>query len=61
MVAIHGEYDSHSYEGVEKPLSRVVKNFKFILLKDCGHYPWNERYARSEFFKKLLEEIDFGN
>jgi pimeloyl-ACP methyl ester carboxylesterase len=59
VVAIHGEYDPHPYEGVEKPLSKVIKNFKFILLKDCGHYPWNERYAKSEFYENLLKELRF--
>lgn len=58
VVAIHGEYDSHSYEGVEKPLSRVIENFKFLLLKDCGHYPWNELYAKDNFYNLLLNEIN---
>lgn len=57
VIAIHGEYDSHAYEGVEKPLSRVVENFKFILLKDCGHYPWNELYAKDKFYEILHHEI----
>lgn len=57
VVAIHGEYDSHAFEGVEKPLSTVIENFKFILLKDCGHYPWNEVYAKDEFYQILKAEI----
>jgi len=58
VIAVHGEYDPHAYEGVEKPLSKVIEDFKFILLKDCGHYPWNERFAREQFYKILFEEID---
>ncbi len=57
VVAIHGEYDSHTFEGVEKPLSTVIEDFKFILLKDCGHSPWNEVYAKDEFYQILREEI----
>lgn len=57
VTAIHGEYDSHPYEGVDKPLSRVIKNFKFMLLKDCGHYPWNETYAKERFYEILNSEI----
>ncbi len=57
VTAIHGDYDSHAFEGVEKPLSSVIENFKFILLKDCGHYPWNELYAKDKFYQILNEEI----
>ena len=57
VVAIHGDYDTHPAEGVKAPLSRVLKNLKFILLEKCGHEPWTERYARDEFFRILREEI----
>ncbi len=59
VTAIHGEYDSHSFEGVEKPLSKVIKDFKFILLKDCGHYPWNELYAKNKFYEIVFAELDW--
>lgn len=57
VVAIHGDYDPHLAEGVEKPLSAVVKDFTFFLLKNCGHVPWNERQARDRFFEILREEL----
>ena len=57
VTAIHGDYDSHPFEGVEEPLSKVIKDFKFILLKDCGHYPWNELYAKNEFYKIVYTEL----
>ncbi|MFQ5342817.1 MAG: alpha/beta fold hydrolase, partial [Anaerolineae bacterium] len=37
VVAIHGDYDPHPPEGVQKPLSTVLKDFRFVLLKNCGH------------------------
>lgn len=58
MVAIHGEYDSHSWEGVKKPLSKVIENFKFILLENCGHTPWNEIYAKDVFYEILFQELE---
>ncbi|WP_346938804.1 alpha/beta hydrolase [uncultured Clostridium sp.] len=58
VIAIHGEYDSHSFEGVEKPLTRTIKDFKFILLKDCGHNPWNEVYAKDKFYEIIFSELD---
>lgn len=57
VIAIHGDYDPHLAEGVKEPLSRVLKDFEFILLKKCGHEPWLERYAKDEFFKVLRREI----
>ncbi len=57
VVAIHGDYDPHPAEGVQKPLSAIVKSFRFILLKNCGHKPWIERQARDEFFRVLKEEV----
>jgi pimeloyl-ACP methyl ester carboxylesterase len=57
VVAIHGDYDVHLPEGVRKPLARVLKDFRFILLEKCGHEPWREKYARDEFFRILRKEI----
>jgi pimeloyl-ACP methyl ester carboxylesterase len=57
VVAIHGEYDTHPFEGVKNPLIRVIRDFKFILLKDCGHYPWNETYGKNLFYKILYTEL----
>jgi len=57
VVAIHGDYDPHLPEGVKGPLSRILKDFKFILLEKCGHYPWLERSARDRFYNILKNEI----
>lgn len=57
VVAIHGDYDPHPAEGVQKPLSTVLKSFRFILLKNCGHLPWIEKEARDKFYEILREEL----
>lgn len=58
VIAIHGNYDTHPAQGVEEPLSKLLKKkFKFISLDQCGHYPWKERYARSRFFEVLETEL----
>ena len=57
VVAIHGDYDPHLAKGVRGPLSRVLKDFKFILLEKCGHEPWMERYARDKFYEIIRKEI----
>ncbi len=57
VVAIHGDYDPHPYEGIKKPLSQIVLNFKFVLLKNCGHDPWLEKEAKEKFFEVLQREF----
>jgi pimeloyl-ACP methyl ester carboxylesterase len=57
VLAIHGDYDPHPWQGVKIPLEERIPEFKFILLQKCGHYPWKEKYARELFFEKLIEEL----
>lgn len=57
VVVIHGDYDPHPFEGVREPLSRILKDFRFILLEKCGHKPWIEREAKERFYDLLEEEI----
>jgi pimeloyl-ACP methyl ester carboxylesterase len=57
VVAIHGDYDPHPAAGVVEPLSRILKDFRFILLEKCGHRPWLERSARDRFYNILKQEL----
>lgn len=57
VTAIHGDYDPHPAEGVNKPLSSILIDFNFILLKNCGHKPWAEKYARKEFYTVMQNEL----
>jgi pimeloyl-ACP methyl ester carboxylesterase len=56
VTAIHGDYDPHPAVGVEGPLRKVLEDFNFVLLKDCGHYPWKEKKASEKFFEVLYKE-----
>lgn len=58
VVAIHGDYDPHPWKGVRDPLSGIVREFRFILLDNCGHKPWIEKQARERFYEILKEEIN---
>jgi len=61
VVVIHGDYDPHPYEGVKEPLSRILKNSKFIFLKNCGHHPWAEKEAKDKFYEILDKELQDSN
>lgn len=58
VVAIHGDYDPHPYEGVKLPLTAAIKDFKFFILEKCGHTPWIEKEARDKFYQILRDEVD---
>jgi len=57
IVAIHGDFDPHPAEGVQYPLARIIRNFRFLLLKNCGHKPWIEKHAKEKFFSLLRAEL----
>ena len=57
VVAIHGAHDPHPARGVEEPLRNTLRGFRFVLLDRCGHTPWLERQARTEFFGVLEEAL----
>jgi pimeloyl-ACP methyl ester carboxylesterase len=57
VIAIHGDYDPHPVEGIQKPLEKTVKDFRCLVLEKCGHTPWTERYARKRFFELLNSEL----
>jgi pimeloyl-ACP methyl ester carboxylesterase len=57
VVAIHGAFDPHPAEGVRDPLTARLDQFRFILLRDCGHTPWMERKARTEFYAVIESEL----
>jgi len=58
VVAIQGDYDPHLAEGIKESLSRVLKDFRFILFENCGHQPWIERAARDKFYSILRNEVE---
>ncbi len=57
VVAIHGDYDPHPAEGVIKPLSGILSDFKYFVLPNCGHEPWIEKQARHRFFEIVRQEL----
>jgi pimeloyl-ACP methyl ester carboxylesterase len=57
VVAIHGDWDPHPAEGVNDPLTRVLADFRFVLLEKCGHRPWIERNAAEHFYEVLATEL----
>ncbi|MHA1611303.1 MAG: alpha/beta fold hydrolase [Promethearchaeota archaeon] len=57
VVAFHGDYDPHPADGVRIPLKKRLKEFRFFLLEKCGHKPWTEKNARSDFFQLMKSVI----
>jgi pimeloyl-ACP methyl ester carboxylesterase len=57
VVAIHGDRDPHPAEGVQEPLAANLKDFRMIMLEQCGHTPWRERQVMERFYEILEEEL----
>jgi len=57
VIAIHGDYDPHPPEGVSGPLGVRLQDFKFHLVRNCGHHPWEEKLAKEEFLSILTNCI----
>ncbi len=57
VVVIHGDYDPHPLEGIEKPLSSILSDLKMVTLKNCGHRPWLEKQAKDAFYEVLKSEL----
>lgn len=57
VIAIHGSFDPHPYQGVQEPLATVINNFTFILLDKCGHEPWIERHAKDQFMNLISTHL----
>ncbi len=57
VIAIHGDYDPHPIKGIKEPLSRVLNDFKTIIIPKCGHHPWFEKKTKNLFYKILQSNI----
>ncbi len=58
VSAFHGEYDLHSFNGVNTPLKTNLSDFRAYLLAKCGHKPWLELEAKNRFYDLLKYEIN---
>jgi len=57
VLAIQGKCDPHPAEGVAEPLSRVISDFRMVILDKCGHTPWRERHAAQRFYEIINGEM----
>lgn len=60
VFAIHGEQDPHPAAGVQDPLGARLRDFRMVVLPQCGHEPWRERQAREPFYLLLEQELADG-
>jgi pimeloyl-ACP methyl ester carboxylesterase len=53
VILIHGDFDPHPFEATDDILRSRIRDYRAVLLLDCGHRPWVERAAREKFFRVL--------
>ena len=57
VLAIHGDYDSRPSAGVRLPLQAALPSAAFVEIRQCGHKPWQEIYAKDEFYRLIQKAI----
>jgi pimeloyl-ACP methyl ester carboxylesterase len=57
VVAIHGDSDPHPVAGIQEPLAAHLRDFRMVMLEQCGHTPWREKHARERFYAALEDEL----
>ena len=58
ITIIHGAQDPHPSQGVTAPLARLQIPFTKNILPRCGHTPWIEKHARTDFFRLLRAALN---
>jgi pimeloyl-ACP methyl ester carboxylesterase len=53
VLMLHGAVDPHPGSMVRASLQPHIPHLEYREWEQCGHYPWLERAARSEFFAVL--------
>jgi len=54
---IHGDSDPTPIGGVVDPVRDELTDLKWYEISRCGHDPWKEKYARSEFWRIVSAEL----
>jgi pimeloyl-ACP methyl ester carboxylesterase len=53
VLMLHGNYDPHPGLMIYDSLRPFIRKLEYRELDRCGHSPWLERFARTEFFSTL--------
>ena len=58
VLMLHGDYDPHPGKLTKDLLQRYIPQLEYHELEKCGHSPWEEKFAREEFFTILHEWLE---
>lgn len=53
VLMIHGSHDPHPGRMIRDGLLPYLPQIEYHEMAECGHYPWQERRAKSGFYAKL--------
>jgi pimeloyl-ACP methyl ester carboxylesterase len=55
ILMVHGDYDPHPGRLIRDSLCPCLPQLEYRELEQCGHYPWQVRYAAEAFFALIYE------
>lgn len=58
VTMIHGKDDPHPGRLINKSLAWYIPNLQYFDLPRCGHKPWNEQYAKDDFYNLLAGNLE---
>lgn len=53
IIVIQGDHDPHPIEGIIEPLQERVLHIQAHVLPKCGHSPFREKFAKTQFYDIL--------
>jgi len=53
VLMIHGDWDPHPGRMTLATLSKYLLALDYVELENCGHYPWRETSAKTEFYDQV--------
>jgi pimeloyl-ACP methyl ester carboxylesterase len=55
VIMLHGAADPHPGQMIRSSLQPHLPQLEYREWEHCGHYPWLEKAAQTEFYRALLE------
>lgn len=55
VLMLHGDCDSHPGDMIRKTLKPVLPQLEYHVWPNCGHYPWLEKAAHTNFYTTITD------
>jgi pimeloyl-ACP methyl ester carboxylesterase len=57
VVMLHGAHDPHPGRMIFERLRRYMPQLEYVEFERCGHYPWLEKAAKTDFYSTIKKWV----